>query len=32
MDWMKSTVPHLDGYLYRTLEESDDRFIEMLTR
>jgi len=32
MDWMQATVPHLSGYVYRTLEEPDGRFIEMLTR
>jgi len=31
-DWMHTVAPHLSGYLYRTLEEPDDRFIAQLLR
>jgi cephalosporin-C deacetylase-like acetyl esterase len=31
-DWMQTVVPHLQGYLYRSVEEPDDRFIQRLTQ
>jgi cephalosporin-C deacetylase-like acetyl esterase len=31
-DWMQAVQPHLPGYLYRTHEESDDRFVKELMR
>ena len=31
-DWMESVQPHLGGYLYRTHEEPDDRFLKQLLR
>jgi cephalosporin-C deacetylase-like acetyl esterase len=31
-DWMQEVAPHLDGYLYRTMEEPDDRFVKRLMR
>jgi hypothetical protein len=30
-DWMGAITPRLDGFLYRTFEESDDRFLNELT-
>jgi hypothetical protein len=32
VDWMEAVQPHLDGYLYRTHDEPDDRFLKQLTR
>ncbi|MCU1275789.1 MAG: hypothetical protein JWO48_3220 [Bryobacterales bacterium] len=31
-DWMQTVVPRLQGYLYRSVEEPDDRFIRQLMR
>jgi cephalosporin-C deacetylase-like acetyl esterase len=31
-DWMQEVQPHLEGYLYRTHEEPDDRFVKQLMR
>jgi len=31
-DWMRAVIPHLGGYVYRTLEEPDDRFLDLLLR
>jgi dienelactone hydrolase len=31
-DWMGAVLPHIDGAVYRTFEEPDDRFWDMLLR
>jgi len=31
-DWMRKVVPHLAGFLYRTFEEPDDRFLAELMK
>jgi len=31
-DWMQEVQPHLDGYLYRTHEEADGRFVKELVK
>jgi hypothetical protein len=31
-DWMRQVVPHLPGFLYRTFEEPDDRFLAELMK
>ena len=31
-DWMQEVQPHLDGYLYRTHEEADERFVKELLK
>ncbi len=31
-DWMQEVQPHLDGYLYRTHEETDERFVRELLK
>jgi len=31
-DWMRSTQPRLAGFLYRSTEETDDRFLKQLLR
>jgi cephalosporin-C deacetylase-like acetyl esterase len=31
-DWMREVVPHLAGFLYRTFEEPDDRFLAELMK
>jgi cephalosporin-C deacetylase-like acetyl esterase len=31
-DWMHKVVPHLDGFVYRTFEEPDDRFLAELMK
>ena len=31
-DWMGKVVPNVDGCIYRTFEEPDDRFWDMLGR
>ncbi|MGH9720717.1 MAG: alpha/beta hydrolase family protein [Bryobacteraceae bacterium] len=31
-DWMGAVAPNLDGFLYRSFEEPDDRFVEKLLR
>ena len=31
-DWMYKVVPHLPGFLYRTFEEPDDRFLAQLMK
>jgi hypothetical protein len=31
-DWVQRVVPHLDGFLYRSLGEPDDRFVDELMK
>ena len=31
-DWMQEVQPHLEGYLYRTHEETDERFLKELLK
>jgi hypothetical protein len=31
-DWMQEVQPHLEGYLYRTHQEPDDRFVKQLMK
>jgi len=31
-DWMQEVQPHLEGYLYRTHEETDGRFVKELLK
>jgi cephalosporin-C deacetylase-like acetyl esterase len=31
-DWMQEVQPHLEGYLYRTHEEPDERFVKELVK